>query len=71
MKNNKPLLIQELQWFLLAIVVSVSIWCTLTLLGDQRLVVNASRYTRELYGFITTVGFIYFLRASGRWVNLT
>ena len=71
MKDNKPLLIQELHWFLLAIVVSFSIWCILTLLGDQRLVVSASRYSRELYGFIATVGFIYFLRASGKWVNLS
>ena len=71
MKNIKEHLIEELRWFFFAILISCSIWWILTFLADQTLVVNASRYTRELYGFITTVGFIYFLRLSGRWVNLS
>ena len=69
MKHIKPTLFAELQWFFLSVVLSFTIWFVLTLLADQTLIVDTSRYSRELYGFIATVGFIYLLRASCKWVN--
>ena len=62
---------EELRWFFLAIMVSFSVWFLLTVLSDQSLIIDSYRYSRELYGFVITVGFIYLLRASRKWVNLS
>ena len=62
---------EELRWLLLAIVLSFSAWFVLSILSDQSLIVDSHRYSRELYGFGITIGFIYLLRASRKWVNLS
>ena len=62
---------EELRWLFLAIVLSFSAWFVLSILSDQSLIVDSHRYSRELYGFGITIGFIYLLRASRKWVNLS
>ena len=70
MKNEYTSVSQELLWLFISISLSFSIWGFLTLLADQTPIVDSYRYNRELLGFVLTIGFIYLLRLSSRWVNL-
>jgi len=68
MKTFQRKLRKELLWFVCTVIGSFVLWCALSLIMDQKIIIDECLYDKEGKGFIMTIGFIYLIRLS-TWVN--
>ena len=65
---QKDKLPKEFLWFVLTVIGSFLFWCVLALIVNQNIIADEYLYDRERNGFLITIGIVYFIRLSTRFI---